>query len=273
MRDLSNENIIHVKRDGIEYLQFRKLLNYPEITHAYVIGLDKSFRLFRGETPEQVQKNELAEKSFKKICNELNLDYNNIVTAEQRHTDNVEIVNEKRNTNKYFELYKKTDGLITNKKNIILSTINADCILLIFYDPIKKVIANVHSGWRGTLQKISINAVEKMHKEYGCNPKDLICCMAPSIGKDHFEVDKDVYEMFYNEFKELDNINDIIEQKGNKWHIDTILINRTILKSVGLKEENIIDSGICSVCNKDLIHSYRAHGEKAGRCGQIVANI
>lgn len=45
MKDLSNENIIHVKKDGIEYLQFRKLLEYSDvIKHAYAIGLDKDFR-------------------------------------------------------------------------------------------------------------------------------------------------------------------------------------------------------------------------------------
>ena len=55
-------------------------------------------------------------------------------------------------------------------------------------------------------------------------------------------------------------VDDIIEKRENKWHIDTILINKIILKRAGLLEENIIDSGICSVCNKDLIHSFRAEG-------------
>ena len=168
-------------------------------------------------------------------------------------------------------MYENTDGLITNKKNIVLSTKNADCILLAFYDPIKKVIANVHSGWRGTLQRISVKTVEKMQKEFECNPKDIICCMSPSIGKDHFEVDEEVYRMFYEEFKEFSNLDNSFEQKGQKWYIDTIMINREILKQQGLKQENIVDSGICSVCNKEIIHSYRAHGEKAGRATQIIA--
>ena len=93
--------------------------------------------------------------------------------------------------------------MITNKKNIILTTTNADCILLLFFDPVKKVIANTHSGWKGTLQEISVKTVNKMKEEYGCDPKDIIVCICPSIRKCHFEVDKDVYEMFYNQFKKL----------------------------------------------------------------------
>ena len=292
--DLSNENVVHIKGKQIEYLQFKKLLEYPEIKYAYVIGLDKNFEFYTSNE----EKNEITKNNFKKICEELNLDYNNLVNVKQNHTDNIQIITKKINKDKPdFNLYENTDGLITNKKNIILSTKNADCILLVFYDPIKKVIANVHSGWRGTLQRISVKAVEKMQKEYDCNPKDIICCMSPSIGIDHFEVDEDVYKMFFEEYKDLintensDNLNTlnkliklsnssntnlsefIFEQNGDKWHIDTVLINRKILLQKGLKAENIVDSGICSVCNKDIIHSYRAHGENAGRATQIIAMI
>ena len=103
-----------------------------------------------------------------------------------------------------------------------------------------------------------------MIKEFECNPKDIICCICPSIRKCHFEVEKDVKDMFENEFKDLENLNNIIEEKipNAKWNIDTVLINEMILEKQGLKKENIIDSGICSVCNSDLIHSYRV--EKKG---------
>ena len=154
---------------------------------------------------------------------------------------------------------------------MILSTTNADCILLLFFDPVKKVIANIHSGWRGTLQRISVNAVRKMIEEYDCNSKDIICCICPSIRKCHFEVDQDVYEMFYNEFKDLKGFEQIIEQKGKKWHIDTVLINQILLEKEGLKKENIIDCGICSVCNKDIIHSYRAEGKDYGLGTAVIS--
>lgn len=273
--DLSNENIIHVKNKNIEYLQFKKLLQYPEIKYAYVIGLDKNFKIFlEPKNDEEKIKNNLSKKSYKEICDELNIKYKNIVNTDQSHTDNIQIIKNKINNDKPdFNLYKDTDGLITNKKDIILSTINADCILLVFYDPIKKVIANVHSGWRGTIKRISVKTIEKMKEEYNCNPQDIICCMSPSIRKCHFEVDNDVYQIFKNEYKDLKNFDELAIKNNNKWNIDTIEINRTILKNAGLKKENIIDSGICSVCNKNLIHSYRGMGEEAGRATQIISLI
>ena len=268
--DLSNENVVHIKNNGIEYLQCKELLNYPEVKYAYVIGLDKNFEFY----PSDEEKNKITRNNFKKICTELNLNYNNLINVKQNHTDNIQIIHNKINKDKPdFNLYENTDGLITNKKGIALSTKNADCILIAFYDPIKRVIANIHSGWRGTLQRISVKAVEKMEKEYSCNPEDIICCMSPSIGKDHFEVDKDVYRLFYNEFKDINDSNIFFEKNGEKWKIDTILINREILLKQGLQEENVIDSGICSVCNKYVVHAYRAHGENAGRATQIIALI
>lgn len=273
--DLSNENIIHVKNKNIEYLQFKKLLQYSEIKYAYVIGLDKNFKIFsEPKNNKEKEKNNLSKKSYKEICDELNIKYKNIVNTDQSHTDNIQIIKNKINNDKPdFNLYKNTDGLITNKKNIILSTINADCILLVFYDPIKKVIANVHSGWRGTIKRISVKTIEKMKEEYNCNPQDIICCMSPSIRKCHFEVDNDVYQIFKNEYKDLKNFDELAIKNNNKWNIDTIEINRTILENAGLKRENIIDSGICSVCNKNLIHSYRGMGEEAGRATQIISLI
>ena len=272
--NLSNENIIHVKKDNVQYLQFKKLLTYSDIiSHGYAIGLDKNYRTVKAGGKEVSQEDfSKAVSSYKIICNELNLNYNNIVKTNQTHSDNVEIINQKVSENEPdFTVYKETDGFLTEKSNLVLSTTNADCILLLFFDPIKKVIANVHSGWRGTIQRISVKTVEKMKKEYDCNPSDIICCMCPSIRKCHFEVDRDVYEKFKNEFKDLKQIQEIIEQKNDKWNIDTILINRIILKEAGLVEENIIDSAICSVCNKNIIHSFRAEGENYGLSTAIIS--
>ena len=272
MKDLSNENVIHVKKDGIEYLQFRKLLEYSDIVkHAYAIGLDKNFRTARAKnaTPLTQEEYEKAVNDYKNLANFIGIDYINIVKPNQAHTKNIKIMTEKVNMNApdfNLQEYAETDGLVTNKTNIALATTNADCILLLFFDPVKKVIANVHSGWRGTLQRISIEAVNKMKDEYGCNPEDIICCICPSIRKCHFKVHKDVQEPFYNEFKDLKEIDEIIVpvEGEDRWAIDTVKINQIILEQVGLRKENIIDCGICSVCNSDLIHSFRAEKEGYG---------
>ena len=277
--DLSNENVIHIKKDGVEYLQFKKLLEYKDkINHVYTLGIDWNFRTTTPDKKElpkdQYEKNI---KSYKKLCEKLNMNYKNLVKPNQDHTDKVKLVKDKIEINKPdFDIkeYDRIDGLFTNKKDIILGTTNADCILLLFYDPIKDIIANIHSGWRGTLQRISVKTVEKMVKEFNCNPEDIICCICPSIRKCHFEVDKDVKDMFENEYRDL-NLDEIIEEKvtNQKWNIDTILINKIILKEAGLKEKNIIDSKICSVCNSNKIHSYRVEKEGYGLNIALIEKI
>lgn len=269
--DLSNENVVHIKKGKQEYLQFRKLLEYKDIiTHAYSLGIDKNFRTAKvGGANLEKEEYDKALEDYKELCESIGCDYKNLVKTNQSHTDNVKVVENKIEKDKpdfNKEEYNNTDGLITNKKNLILSTTNADCILLMFFDPVKKVIANVHSGWRGTIQRISVKTVEKMKKEFDCKPEDIICLICPSIRKCHFEVENDVKSAFEEEFKDLgkENLDKIIEEKipNKKWNIDTVLINQIILENEGLKKENIIDSKICSVCNSDIIHSYRA--EKQG---------
>ena len=272
--DLSNENIIHIKSNGIEYLQFKKLLQFPNLRHSYIIK------------PHNYKMTDInvVEENYKTICNILNLDSNKLVKPNQRHTNNVGIVT---NIDKMDleETYKQTDGLITNCKGNVLAGTNADCILLLCYDPVKNVIANVHSGWKGTVQKIAETTIKSMIFNYNCNPKDIICCICPSIRKCHFEVEKDVKDIFENTFNYTGRINEIIEYQGkkqsinttelvDKWTIDTVLINKIVLKDCGLLDENIIDSGICSVCNFNEIHSCRVEGKNNyGLNSAIIAMV
>ena len=256
MKDLSNENVIHIAKDGVQYLQFRRLLEYSDIlVHAYSLGIDKNFRTARAKNVESLTQEEVkkANKDYSDLCNAIEMNYIDAVKPNQAHTKNVKKVDEHVNINKPDFNLKEYDFT-----------------LLMFFDPVKKAIANVHSGWKGTLQRISVETVEKMQKEYGSNSKDIICCICPSIRKCHFEVEKDVQTLFENEFKDL-KLDEIIERKSeNKWLIDTVKINEEILQKAGLRKENIIDCGICSVCNSDLIHSYRVEKEKYGLSTAII---
>lgn len=275
--DLSNENVIHIKKDGVEYLQFRKLLECKEyINHAYSLGIERNFRTARANK-QKLEKKEYEKnmQDYKDLVNAIETDYTHLVKPNQDHTDEIKLIEKKINKNEpdfNLEEYSQTDGMITKNKNLMLVTTNADCILLLFFDPIKKAIGNTHSGWKGTLQRISVKTVEKMKKEFGSNPEDIICCICPSIRKCHFEVEKDVKDLFEKEFRDLNNLNEIIEEKipNEKWNIDTVLINKIILEKAGLKPENIIDSGICSMCNSDLVHSRRAEKEEYGLCTALI---
>lgn len=248
MRDLSNKNIIQKSHEGINYIQFKKLLDLG-IKHAYTLKSEQINIRKKIKDPEE------EKESYKKICRAIGLDENNLSKPDQQHTNEIKTINNVKTTGEL----KETDGLITNKKNIILATTNADCILYLVYDPKNKIIANVHSGWRGTYQRIIEKTIDKMTKEFQSNPEDIIICICPSIRKCCFEVDKDVKEMFEEKFAFLEKLekhilNGYIE---NKYYIDTVGINNQLLQNKGIKKENIYDSGICSVCNRDLVHSYR----------------
>ena len=281
MKNLSNENVIHIEKDEIQYLQFRKLLEYKDIiSHAYSLGIDVNFRTGRAKNSEKLSKEDFnrAIQDYKKLCGAINENYIDVVKVIQEHTDNIVCINNKINKNQpdiSMTEYTGKDGMITNKKGLVLSTTNADCILLLLFDPITKTIANVHSGWKGTLQRISVKAVEMMINDYNCKPQNIICCMCPSIRKCHFEVGIEVKEMFEKEFQDLkiSESKEIMEKQldNEKWNIDTVQINKIMLKGIGLKEENIIDSGICSVCNCDLVHSYRVEKQEYGLATAIIS--
>lgn len=273
MKDLSNENIIHIKENEIEYLQFRKLLQYPEIVHCYTLSANK-FDI--GSNGTYKDKTEIIKEDYNKLALSLGIQSDNILRPYQTHTDIVKCIENEYNE---FTIFPKeltdVDGLLTNKQDIIFSLSYADCTPIYLYDPVKRVVGNIHSGWQGTLQGIGRIAVESMIKTYNSNPQDIICLFGPHIKKCHFEVGEEVANKFRKQYSSMEDINDIIEYKGkvngeNKYHIDTTKINENLVKSLGLKRENIIDSGICTVCNKEQMHSYRAHGKNAGRNTALI---
>lgn len=267
--ELENENMIQVKTKEVEYVQFKKLLAYPEIVHAYTLstnGFDIGSNTF-------MQNKEVLLANYGKLAKALDIDYNKIVRPYQTHTDVIKKVEQAREKISIFEEeLTNVDGLLTDKNEIFLSLGYADCIPLFFYDPVKKVVGNIHSGWKGTLQKIGQKAVKKMIEEYSCQPKDIICCIGPSIRKCHFEVEEEVYQLFKDTFSNRENIiqkGKVIEGK-QKYLIDTVLLNKIMLQEVGLQEENIVDSKLCTACHCDTMHSYRMSGIEAGRNTAII---
>ncbi len=270
-----NEIIKETDKDNIEFIQYKRLLAH-NIKHAYVLSShDMNFRLGK-----DFWRLELVKNNLKILCDNCGFDYNKIIRPDFNHTANVVTVDEVDNTNEVPELsgkrFKDVDGFITNKKDITLMTTNADCLLILLYDPTKNVIANVHSGWRGTFGKIVLNAVNKMKEEFGCDAKDIEAYLSPSIRKCHFKVSDDVKELCEETFEYTNMLDQIIEtgevEEGvQKYYIDNVLLNKLLLKEAGVLGENIIDSEICSVCSKDRIHSRRVEGERFGLGGQFIA--
>ena len=157
--------------------------------------------------------------------------------------------------------FSDKDGLTTNLNNVALLTTFADCTPILLYDPIKKVHTNIHSGWRGTLQRIGANGVDIMVRDYSCNPKDIIAIIGPSIGKQDFEVELDVKTLFANEFAFH---SEVITQKNDiKYLIDLQTISRRVLLQKGLTKDNITTINL-STKSTPMLHSFRRDQDNFG---------
>ena len=287
----------YIVDDGkTQLLKFKKLDEFKD-----KVELVYSLKAYDNGFKYDLKENSIVDvrlTKFDKIAQSLNIDKTKIILPKQTHTDNIRIIEEKdiidsnnnctkkeyldnktnyikKNnldnidsnlvTNLFYKL-RDIDGLLTNVKCAILATTFADCTPLFFYDPIKNVIGNIHSGWPGTTKKIGAKAVDMLVKQMGCNPKNILCFIGPHIRKECFLVNDDVKEIFENAFPDICKKYNVIEEtnlhneKGKQYRIDTTLINKIMLKEKGILEENIFDCNLCTVCNKDMFHSRRVEG-------------
>lgn len=208
------------------------------------------------------------EKGFREIQNDIGYEFRLIKTPIQTHSNNVRVLTEE-NIN---EEFADTDGLITNLKDVALGIRTADCQSVLLYDPEKHVIGNIHSGWKGTLNKIILNAIKIMINDFNCNPKNIMAFICPSILKCCFEVDRDVVDNFNENYGNIDEFVTLgeIKEGKQKYYIDTVSLNKKVMMDLGLLENNIINSNICTKCHSDLYHSYRADGKLSGRSLSLI---
>lgn len=249
-----NKNIIYNKEHN--YLYFKELNN------------EKVISLFTLK-PFNFNKDLISEanilKQYDHLETLLNHKFRKIIRPIQVHSNIVTCVTEE-NLNDSFE---DADGLITNLKNVALTTTLADCQGILLYDSEKEVIGNIHSGWKGTEMRIIAKAVNLMQDFYNCNPKNIKAYINPSILSCCFEVDSNIKNLFESKFTDIDIKSCItkgkIKDNKQKYYIDTVKINTYVLLNLGLKKENIIVSNICSKCSSNIIHSYRDKLDKSGR--------
>ena len=124
--------------------------------------------------------------------------------------------------------------MITNVPGICLVTFYADCVPLYFVDPVKKAIGMSHSGWRGTVGKIGKVTVEKMVKEYGSNPSDIVAAIGPSICQDCYEVSEDVILEFQKNIAE--NLWDELfyRKENGKYQLNLWKANEAVFLEAGI---------------------------------------
>lgn len=182
--------------------------------------------------------------TLENLIKDLNID--NYYILKQIHSNKVfDITNIPKNY--------EGDGLITNKSNIALVTKSKDCNSIFIIDTKNKIIDNIHSGWKGTLKSIITIAINQMKEKYNSASKDIKIVFNPSIRECCFEVDNDVYDLFIKKYKDKS----YYKKTSNKYHINLVRIIKDDAKKLGIKEENIIDNNICTLCNRKLFNSHR----------------
>ena len=267
------------------------------------LGVYESLNLSftRGDNPEAVLEN------YRRVAAALGTNLDHIVCTDQTHTTNIRNVmaNDRGKGITKPRDYTDVDGLITNEPGIALSVFTADCVPVMFADPVRRVIATAHSGWKGTAGGITEKVITKMGEDYGCDPKDIICAIGPCVCKKCYEVSPDVAEKFLDFSKVLPDINatksegydmlslrlsgdsegyDLLQdcckweetnsvmtkKADGKFLLDLRKIVALTAKAAGVPEENIDVTELCTCCEPDRFFSHRYHHDDRGNMGAFI---
>ncbi|MBU1340440.1 MAG: peptidoglycan editing factor PgeF [Proteobacteria bacterium] len=188
-----------------------------------------------------------------------------LVFLNQVHGDDIKVLKKDDNDlSEMFEPGKETymaDGIITDMKDVFLVIQVADCQAVMLYDPQKKVIANIHTGWQGSIKNIIGNCLDKMVLEFGCRPENIMAGISPSLGPccSEFINYKDEIPQNLWEYKLKD-----------KDYFDFWKMSADQLMEKGVKKDHIENMEICTKCTKEVFYSYR--GEKTtGRFACVIS--
>ena len=160
------------------------------------------------------------------------------------------------------------DAVITNTPNLPIGILVADCVPVILHDPVLKILALVHAGWRGSAQKIVQKTIKTMTEQYSSDPGDILCGIGPSISPEVYEIGADVLQEFlsHNYSQPF-----YIEKKNGKYLLDLWTINTLQLFETGIIPQHIETSKLCTFQYPEF-YSARREGITAGRFG-IIAYI
>lgn len=202
-------------------------------------------------------------RDFTQVLKENNLKPRAVYSTHQVHGDRIILVDDESvgTEDGYSQVLGKADGLITAQAGLALVIKVADCVPLLIYDPVNRVQANLHSGWRGSLEKIGPKAVDLMVAHFGTKPQDLYAYLGPSISQDSFQVRDDVASQWYEAFPFAE---EVVRREGEEFsYID---LRATILKTLcerGLDREKIFIDPTDTFSSPDY-HSYRREGKGCG---------
>ncbi len=241
--------------------KFRLFKEFKELLHGFSTrrgGFSKApfnelnLGLSTPDDPQVVKRNrQLFFKALK-------LPNNDLVFPQQTHSANVQVVNKPG-------IVPNCDALITNRKNLFLTIQTADCFPVFIFDAVKKVVALVHSGWRGTAQNIVGRTIKKMEENFGCKVVDLLVAIGPGVQQTCYQVDEKTAAYFEQRFLQLDGPGHF------KLDVQGKIIAQ--LKECGVPESQIEWDSQCTHCATEDYYSYRRDGLNSGRMMGIIGIV
>ena len=251
--NFSNNNIIGIMLIVKSHI-FSK---YPEIIFGFStkVGAGRKAPYFFNVSQSVGDNKKIVDENRDYYFNSIGLKFENVAFQKQVHGDTITYVTKGG-------VCGESDAMITDKKNLGLAISTADCAAIFIFDKKNKVIAGVHSGWRGSEKKILLKTLIKLNEMFDSNPDNLLAYVGPSITKMNYEVGKEVAVLFEKKYR---------IPFDEKYCLDVSQVNQDILLNFGLKKSNIQVSSLCTYEHKNLLHSYRRDGKRAGRALGVIA--
>lgn len=219
---------------------FSQFTKYPNLKYGFSNRADGSMHRY------------LEKRNREKYFSVIGIDPARVITADLVHGANtVAVSDEEAGT-----MIVKTDGLVTDTRDLFLSATAADCFLIFFYDPVKNSVGIAHAGWRGLLAGVVENTVDALVKKFGAVSRDLLAGVSPGIRKCHFEISQTDKEKF-REYP------DFIFEKDGKIFVDLPGIIKTKLRNENISPNHTEDSNMCTYCNEKEYFSYRRDKPKS----------
>ena len=278
--------------NGVTYLSFPEFDTLGGVRHAFSTRLGGVSRGFyesmnlsftRGDDEADVHENY---RRFSEIVGAAEED---VVCTYQTHTTNIRVVTrEDAGKGVVRERdYTDIDGLVTDDPSVVLTVFYADCVPLLFADPVKKAIGTAHAGWRGTVGGIGSNMAQKLKDHYGTDPADLYVAIGPSICGDCYEVGEEVVMQVKDALpprlqacitatayaKGARRDCAVFRREGapeGKYQLDLHVLNRLMLEEAGIPADRIFVTDVCTKCNPELLFSHRVMGEKRGNLAAFL---
>ena len=201
-------------------------------------------------------------KNLKIVSKKIGCTSGNLVSLNQIHSNKVYKIGgipKKRLTG---------DAMITNKRNIAISILTADCAPILIIEKKQKFVGAIHAGWKGAFKGIVKKTIQLLKKN-GCSEKDMIACIGPCIKKNSYEVKNDFLKLFKDKNKK--NVN-FFTFKKKKIYFDLSEYIKSQFYENGVKKIDIIRKDTFSLKN-NFFSSRRSKKNKHNDYGRNISAI